>query len=89
MARKTMKQELEDLRAELERVRKMKAEDFLPQGLSPEMQQKVDDLRGKVTDAQDKVQGLLTDARDATKANPLAAVAGALVVGFVIGSLLR
>jgi|GEM_PF-4257726 len=89
MARKTMKQELDDLRAELERVRKMKAEDVLPQGLSPDMQQKVDDIRGKVTDAQDKMQGLLVDARDMTRANPLAAVAGALLVGFVVGSLLR
>ena len=69
----TLREQLQALREELDRLRAPKPDDAAAEGL--------------FGDAQDKAQELLDEAETLAKAHPLLAVAGALALGFVLGRL--
>ena len=85
-ARKTLRSELDELRAEMARLRETRAASAAadsPSGSEPDP----GSIREQFAELNRMVQQMIEDAEDAITDHPVATVAGALALGIVIGRL--
>ena len=90
MKQPTLREEIADLRAEVEQLQRSAAPptaEPAPDTVNPDTGDKTDDVPKLLSELGDLVQGMLDDAEESFTEHPVASVSAALALGIVIGRL--